>query len=111
MTNLNSDDITLQGRRDVWKYYALIVNKKYKGDKLSMSIRIENFLSRANQYMKQTSASPLFNQVLTNRYQNFYLWLVLLMEIWKKGSENACDKTGKQQRLIVLPGYCLVKSR
>ena len=30
----DSPDITLQGKREVWKYYAIVFNKKFKGERI-----------------------------------------------------------------------------
>jgi outer membrane cobalamin receptor len=82
--NLNSPDIALQGKRDVWKYYALMLNKQFTGGKFVMSIRIENFLSSSIQYLRQDWSSPAFSQVLRLGYQNRSGFLSASWKLGKK---------------------------
>jgi len=91
--NLSTNDITLQGRRDVWKYYGLSLNKKFYKDKAAVSLRLENLLSPARQDMHTFSASSQFSQVQTNRYQNHYLWLSVS---WKLGKKEVKAPTLRQ---------------
>jgi outer membrane cobalamin receptor len=84
ITYLGLDDYTLQGRRENWQFYGLTLNKKFKGDKVTVSFRADNFLSPAHQSLTQTWASPQFKQSVTTRYQNAYLFVALSWKLGKK---------------------------
>jgi len=83
--NINSPDITLQGKREVWKYYAIVFNKKFKGDRTSLSLRIENIFPPSYQGLTTSWTTPQFSQLQVNSYQNQYLWLSFS---WKWGKKE-----------------------
>lgn len=79
-----SPDITLQGKREVWQYYGLVLNKKFKGDKFSMSLRADNFLAPPNIALRQTTRMPDFTQYTDARYQSRYFALSAALKFGKK---------------------------
>lgn len=79
-----SPDITLQGKREVWQYYGLVLNKKFKGDKFSMSLRADNFLSPPNIALRQTTNMPHFTQYTDTRYQSRYFALSAALKFGRK---------------------------
>ena len=81
---LSSDEINLQGTREPWNYYSFVINKKFKGDKFSLSLRGDNIFPPENRYLTQTFSTPEFEQEITNRYQSQYLWLSFNFKFGKK---------------------------
>jgi outer membrane cobalamin receptor len=79
-----SPDITLQGKREVWQFYGLVLNKKFKGDKFSMSLRADNFLMPPNVALRQTTDMPHFTQYTDTRYQSRYFALSATLKFGKK---------------------------
>jgi hypothetical protein len=84
MGNAGSPDIALQGRREVWQYYGLAFNKKFKGDKLSINLRADNFLQPRFVGLKQTLETATFIQHATTYYQARYLALSISWKLGKK---------------------------
>ncbi len=79
-----SPDISLQGKRTVWQYYGLAVNKKFKDDKLSINFRADNFLSPTFLSLRQTLETAVFTQYATTSYQSRYLALSVAWKLGKK---------------------------
>lgn len=89
----STPDITLQGYREIWKYYALVLNKNFKGEKFALSIRGDTFLPPPEQAMKQVSSSSQFYQEITNRYQTMFFWI---SATWKFGRKEVKSPVVRQ---------------
>lgn len=84
MSNVGSPEINLQGKREVWQFYSVAVNKKMKGDKLSINIRADNFLGPRFRPLKQTLETAVFTQHSTTNYQGRYLAISVAWKLGKK---------------------------
>lgn len=84
MGNINSDDVSLQGKREQWKYYALVFNKKFKDDKFAVTWRMENILPPSRQSLRQNLSSQYFTQTQYSSYQNHYFYISLSWKLGKK---------------------------
>lgn len=81
LVNINSNDIRLQGHREGWKFYSLVLNKKMNNEKLTISLRAETF----NRFITEDFITPAFYQQTKTRYQNLN---VLLGLSWKFGKKE-----------------------
>ncbi|MEJ0106140.1 MAG: outer membrane beta-barrel family protein [Bacteroidota bacterium] len=77
---INSKDIRLQGSREGWKYYSLVINKKILDDKLTISLGSQTF----NRYITEDFITPAFNQRTITRYQIQYIMLGVSWKFGKK---------------------------
>jgi outer membrane receptor for ferrienterochelin and colicin len=73
----------LQGYRSGWKFYNMTLNKKFKNERLTMSLRSEVFLTPYS-YIDEVIESSSYTQRLSYRYQNQSVRLTLSYKIGKK---------------------------
>ncbi|MES2808022.1 MAG: outer membrane beta-barrel family protein [Bacteroidota bacterium] len=79
----DGNNLRLQGYRSGWRFYNLTLNKKFKGDRLSMSLRGEAFLTR-HAFIDEVIESANYSQRQTYRYQNQNLRLTVSYKIGKR---------------------------
>ncbi|GAA4089803.1 outer membrane beta-barrel family protein [Mucilaginibacter panaciglaebae] len=78
----NANDLSLQGYRQGWKFYNMTLNKKFRNERLMLSLRAEAFLTRYT-YNAEIIATSGYAQRQTTRYQNQNLRLSVTYKIGK----------------------------
>ncbi|HEY9535375.1 MAG TPA: TonB-dependent receptor [Mucilaginibacter sp.] len=78
----DADDLSLQGYRQGWKFYNMTLNKKFRNERLMLSLRTEVFLTRYT-YNAEVIATSSYVQRQTTRYQNQNLRLTITYKIGK----------------------------
>lgn len=81
--SLNTPTVTLQGSRTGWQSYGLSVNRDFPGKKLSVSLRLINFLA-PYQHIREESSAADFYQHMENRYINRFFRLGFTYKFGKK---------------------------
>lgn len=79
----SANNLSLQGYRSGWKFYNLTLNKKFKNERLNLSLRTETFLTPYT-YIDEVIQVPTSAQRQTYRYQNQSLRLTISYKIGKK---------------------------
>jgi len=77
---INTDDIRLQGRREGWKFYSLVMSRKMNNDKLTISLRGETY----NRFITEDFMTTEFYQRTDTRFQNFVGGLSISWKLGKK---------------------------
>jgi outer membrane receptor for ferrienterochelin and colicin len=76
-------NLSLQGYRSGWKFYNMTLNKKFKNERLNLSLRAETFLTPYT-YIDEVIQSPSYAQWQSYRYQNQNLRLTFSYKIGRK---------------------------
>ena len=65
----SSPGLTLQGKREGWKYYSMTISKKSADSRLNISLKLDAFLTRYA-YIDEEITTGTYHQLQTLRYQN-----------------------------------------
>ncbi|QKJ30758.1 TonB-dependent receptor [Mucilaginibacter mali] len=79
----DANNLSLQGHRAGWKFYNMTLNKKFKNERLNLSLRGEAFFTR-HVYIDEVIAAAAYTQRLTTRYQTQNLRLTFSYKIGKR---------------------------
>jgi outer membrane receptor for ferrienterochelin and colicin len=83
----DGNSVRLQGYRNGWKFYNMTLNKKFKNERLVMSLRAEAFLT-TYAFIDEVITSPAYTQSQSYRYQNQNIRLSVSYKIGKKEVKN-----------------------
>lgn len=78
----DADALTLQGYRKGWQFYNMTLNKKFKNDRLNLSLRAETMFTRYF-YVDEFIATVDYTQRQTTRYQNQNIRLIFTYKLGK----------------------------
>lgn len=78
----DANNLSLQGYRQGWKFYNMTLNKKFKNERLNISVRSEAFLTRYA-YYADVITTPDYMQRQITRYQNQNIRLIVSYKLSK----------------------------
>lgn len=83
----DSKNLRLQGYRSGWKYYSMTISKKFKNERINLSLRLDAFLT-PHTFITEEVISEAYRQVQTFRYQNQNIRLSVSFKLGKKEIKN-----------------------
>jgi len=79
----NSPTLSLQGKRQGWRYYSTTISKKSANNRLNISLKLDAFLTRYA-YIDEEITTGAYHQLQTFRYQNQNMRLTISYFLGKR---------------------------